>query len=114
MSQTRTIVTQAQIEEGLRDVGVRRGDAVFFHSSLSGFGYVVNGADAVIDAFLAAVGPQGTVVVPTFVLEDRVGEFGSWWDPATTPSSVGLFTDVFRQRPEARRSHHPAPAAAAA
>src|SRR5204863_10191165 len=69
--------------------------------------YVVNGADAVIDAFLAVVGPSGTAVVPTFSLADLVGEFGAWWDPETTPSAVGQITEVFRKRPSARRSDHP-------
>ena len=51
-------VTQPEIEQGLIHLGVRAGDTVFFHSSLSSVGYVINGADAVIDAFLAVVGPR--------------------------------------------------------
>ena len=107
MNGQRPIVTPTEIEQGLCDLGLRAGETVFLHSSLSSLGYVIDGADAVIDAFLATVGPEGTVVVPTFVLEDRVGEFGAWWQPETVPSSVGIITEVFRQRPNSRRSDHP-------
>ena len=100
-------VTQPEIEQGLIHLGVRAGDTVFFHSSLSSVGYVINGADAVIDAFLAVVGPRGTVAVPTLVVEDRAGEYGTWFVRDTTPSNMGLITEVFRRRPDSFRSDDP-------
>jgi aminoglycoside 3-N-acetyltransferase len=100
-------VTRAEIAAGLRGLGIAGGDTVFFHSSLKSLGWVVGGADTVIDGFLDAVGPAGTVVVPTFTLRDRVGPFGSWYDHAQSPSTVGLVTETLRRRPEAVRSVHP-------
>ena len=61
------MVTQADIEQALKALGLRSGDDVLFHSSLKSFGVVDGGADAVIDAFLNVVTPSGTVVVPTLV-----------------------------------------------
>jgi aminoglycoside N3'-acetyltransferase len=61
----------------------------------------------VIDGFREAVGPGGTVVVPTFTLLGRVGPFGSWYDHDASPSTVGLITETLRRRPEAVRSFHP-------
>ena len=58
----KTVVTKTDIVRGLRDVGIREGDIVGVHSSLSKFGYVEGGADAVIDALLEAVGSSGSVV----------------------------------------------------
>ena len=58
-------VNHDEITAALHEVGVERGDTVMFHSSLSSMGWVVGGADTVIDGFLDAVGPHGTVVVPT-------------------------------------------------
>ena len=58
---TRTTVTQQNITDGLRALGLHRGHAVLAHSSLSSFGYVEGGADAVIDALLETVGQEGTV-----------------------------------------------------
>ena len=54
-------VTLDDLIEGFRRVGVHQGDTIFCHSSLSKFGYVEGGAETVVDALLAAVGPTGTV-----------------------------------------------------
>ena len=53
------------IVQGLRELGLREGDLMVVHSSLSSFGYVVGGPDTVIDALLETVGPRGTVIMPT-------------------------------------------------
>ena len=47
-------------------LGLKKGDIAGVHSSLSSFGYVEGGADAVIDALLKVVGEEGTVVMPTY------------------------------------------------
>lgn len=99
-------VTQSDIARGLEELGIRRGEVVYVHSSLSAFGRVDGGADAVIDALLATVGPQGTVVVPTFTWERNHAEPVVVFDGANDPSEVGRITEVFRQRPEAIRNEH--------
>ncbi len=58
-------VTKEDIKVGLMKLGLNRGDTVGVHSSLSSFGYVEGGADAVIDALLETVGESGNVVVST-------------------------------------------------
>jgi aminoglycoside 3-N-acetyltransferase len=40
------IVTKNQIKRGLRTLGMKKGDVVCVHSSLSGFGYVEGGAES--------------------------------------------------------------------
>ncbi|WP_211260661.1 aminoglycoside N(3)-acetyltransferase [Amycolatopsis jejuensis] len=52
--------------EGLRDLGVSNGANLIVHSSLSAFGEVAGGAEAVVRSLMRAVGASGTVVVPTF------------------------------------------------
>jgi len=102
------VVTLADIVKGLREVGVVLGDTVMFHSSLSSMGTVMGGPDTVIDGFLEAVGPTGTVAVPTlcnWTVEDQHLVFKRW-DPETSPSYVGRITEAFRLRPEAMRSDH--------
>jgi len=95
-------VTHADIVRGLRDLGLTEGDLVQVHSSLSAFGTVEGGAEAVVDALLQAVGPGGTVMVPTF----NHGA-ADLFDLRTTPSTNGAITEALRQRPEAHRSLHP-------
>jgi aminoglycoside 3-N-acetyltransferase len=72
------------------------------HSSLSSLGHVEGGADAVIDAILQVIGPDGTLMVPTF--NHWVIEI---FDPKSTPGLSGLITERLRQYPGAVRSLHP-------
>ena len=96
------------IEAALRELGLKNGDIVIAHSSLKSFGYVEGGADAVIDALLSVLGPDGTVCFPTLT-------YGSYnpenppppFDPDVNPGIVGTIPEVFRKRPEAIRSLHP-------
>ncbi len=104
-----TRVTRADIVAGLREVGLQPGDLVQVHSSLSSFGHVEGGAEAVVDALLEAVGPEGTLMVPTFNHMAREAFDGSddIFDLRTTRSVNGAITEAVRLRPEAHRSMHP-------
>lgn len=101
-------VTKEDIKRGLRSVGLGEGDVVFVHSSLSSFGYVVGGADTVIDALLEVVSRSGTVVMPTFTWSLFHDKEEVLFDVARTPvkSEVGIIPEVFRNRKEAIRSCH--------
>ncbi len=59
-------VYKEDITAELRRLGIREGDLLIAHSSLRAFGWVEGGADAVVQALLDTVGPEGTVMVPTF------------------------------------------------
>ena len=105
-------VTRDDISAGLTELGVLPGDVLVVHSSLKSFGTVQGGADAVIDALLDAVGPEGTVVVPTLsfqILKEKPYRFSV----NHTPSGCGLVTEIFRARREALRSLHPVSSATA-
>ena len=103
-------ITNDVLVEGLRDLGLTDGDVAIVHSSLSRFGYVEGGADTVVDALLAAVGPEGTVAVPTSPVTWRGGSHLGYikdnpiLDLRVTPSKLGAITEALRRRPEARPS----------
>ena len=101
-------VTQDDILAGLREVGLGEGDVVLVHSSLSAFGRVDGGADAVIDALLDAVGESGTVVVPTFTWGANHDATGVTFDVkhSSCKGEVGIIPETFRLREDARRSTH--------
>lgn len=98
-------VTVDDVAAGVRAIGVQPGDTIMFHSSLKSVGYVIGGPNAVIDGFLQAVGPEGTVAVPTLWWNGT--QDLSQWDCATSPSYPGLITETFRQRPDSLRSNNP-------
>ena len=50
----------------LAQVGVKKGDALLVHSSLSSCGHIAGGAKTIIDAIIEAIGPGGNFFVPTF------------------------------------------------
>ncbi|MFP3902674.1 MAG: aminoglycoside N(3)-acetyltransferase [Armatimonadota bacterium] len=101
-------VTYDDIMNGLAEVGLREGDVVLVHSSLSAFGWVDGGADVAIDALLDTVGAAGTVVVPTFTWGPFRNQPRVTFDLQNTPvkDEVGIIAETFRQRPEAQRSTH--------
>lgn len=59
-------IGKADILAALRDLGVRKGDTLMVHSSLSAFGHIVGGAKTVIEALVEAVGEDGNFFFPSF------------------------------------------------
>jgi len=90
---------------GFREMGMAPGGLVMVHSSLSAFGYVEGGAETAIEALLEAIGPTGTLVLPTLCQRDKERREETW-DIATSPSDVGKITETFRTWPGAIRSDH--------
>ncbi|MFO7947767.1 MAG: AAC(3) family N-acetyltransferase [Armatimonadota bacterium] len=101
-------VTYDNIMHGFAEVGLKEGDVVLVHSSLSAFGWVDGGADVVIDALLDTVGGAGTIVVPTFTWRPFRDQPRVRFDLQNTSvkDEVGIIAETFRQRPRAQRSTH--------
>ncbi|MEW2257841.1 AAC(3) family N-acetyltransferase [Streptomyces sp. NPDC047869] len=122
---TGPLVTRDSLAAELRRLGVESGETLLAHSSLSSLGWVNGGAVAVVQALLDALGPSGTLVVPTQSGDqsdpavwrsppvpeewwDRIRATMPPYDPATTPSrGVGVIPETVRTWPGARRSAHP-------
>ena len=103
------VVTRDEIMTGLRRAGLGRGDVLFVHNSIRALGYVVGGPDAVVDAMLFTVGPEGHVTVPTFTScrTTTRNKQHTVFDIDKTPSKLGIIGETLRQRPNAHRSNHP-------
>jgi aminoglycoside 3-N-acetyltransferase len=117
--------TRATIAADLRALGVRAGSVLLVHSSVTALGWVTGGPVAVVQGLLDALGPEGTLVVPTHTPENSDPAKwsnppvpGDWWpvireampgfDPAVTPSRwMGAVAETVRTWPGARRSDHP-------
>lgn len=102
-------VTKGDILQGLVDLGIKTGDLLMIHSSLSSIGFVEGGSKAVVDCLLDAVGSEGTLVVPTFTYPSVVPDSANqmWiFDPTITNSGVGSITNEVIRRSNSRRSIH--------
>ncbi len=99
----------AQVAAALGRVGIAPGDKVMLHvDALAAAQFPPmpqeDRLDALIDALEAALGPEGTLVMPTFTYSFTRGEV---YDPLVSPSQVGLVTERFRRRPGVLRSADP-------
>ncbi|NLF22728.1 MAG: AAC(3) family N-acetyltransferase [Lentisphaerae bacterium] len=112
-SESSTVVaTQESLVQDLRQLGVAAGDMLFVHSAFSRIQPVEGGAEAVIEALMAAIGLDGLLLMPSFNLIPREQRAAAW-NVATTPSTVGWLTEVFRCMPGTVRSDHYSHAVAA-
>jgi aminoglycoside N3'-acetyltransferase len=105
-------VDRAQIAREASALGVRPGGVLVVHSSLRSIGHVRGGAPAVIDGLREAIGPEGTLVMPTFTFSIETWGLGEY-DPRHTPSRVGAISEAFRLFPGTLRSAHPSHSVAA-
>ena len=62
------ITTSDDLLTQLRSLGVVAGDRLVVHARLISFGQIEGGAATVFAALMEAIGPQGTLVVPTYTL----------------------------------------------
>jgi aminoglycoside 3-N-acetyltransferase len=94
--------TPAQLVNQLRELGVSGGAVLLVHCSFRAVRPVVGGPGGLIEALIEAVGPEGTLVMPTMTDGQTV------FDPAVTPTSkMGVVAETFWQRPQVLRSTHP-------
>jgi len=104
-------LTQKDIEDGLRQLGLGRGDAVEVHSSLSSFGWVESGAPPVVEALMNVVGEQGALVMsaypvtPAIPLSEEEKARGIAWkvrilrEDTTEKTGMGAIVEEFVRRP---------------
>jgi aminoglycoside 3-N-acetyltransferase len=103
-------VDRASIAGALRAAGLREGDGVFVHSSLSRFGEIDGGASTVVAAFEDVLGPRGLIAMPAFPLSTSMVDHlaaDPVFDVRSTPSRMGAVTEHFRLLPGVERSLHP-------
>ncbi|MCK4349201.1 MAG: AAC(3) family N-acetyltransferase, partial [Thermoplasmatales archaeon] len=78
------------------------GDIIMVHSSLSAFGFVDGGSDAIIDALMETVGDQGTIVMPISLANRKRLPDGKYevldFDPETAEIWTGTIPKTFIKR----------------
>lgn len=105
----KTPVTHARVVRQLLDLGVQPGGVLLAHTSFSNTGPVDGGPEGLIAALREAVGPRGTLVMPSMSSDDE-----SPFDPARTPCpGMGVAADTFWRLDGVVRSDSPHAFAAA-
>jgi aminoglycoside 3-N-acetyltransferase len=99
----RESVSQKQLIQQLLGLGVIPGGVLLVHCSFSLVKPVENGPLGLISALQAALGPEGTLVMPSMA-DDNDHPF----DPMRTPcNGMGVVANTFWQLPNVRRSDSP-------
>ncbi len=94
----------------LRAADIVEGDIVMVHSAMSRVGNIDGGAETIINSFVRAVEPSGTVMMPAYGSADDVlvsMKTDEYIDLQTQKSYMGKITEVFRTYPGVVRSSHP-------
>lgn len=106
------MITQEQLRKDLIAMQIRPTDTLLIHSSMKRIGPVEGGAEAVLDMLTDYFKDGGLLVFPTLtyvILKQEHPRF----DVRTTPSVVGILSELFRKRPGVIRSLHPTHSVAA-
>lgn len=103
-------ITTEDLIKNLQDIGIKAGDSVLVHSSLSRIGHLIDGPKTFVDALIETVGEEGTVLMPTSpnnVFQLNYIRNTPFFDVLNSPSKTGAITEYFRKLPNAKRSLHP-------
>ncbi len=104
------VVKQADLETGLRDLGLGPGDGVLCHSAVQYLGRPEQGLQTYSEALghvidISTQPGGGTLAVPAFNFDFARG---AAYHPRRSPAvGMGAFSEFVRQLPQARRTRHP-------
>jgi len=94
---------ESEIVEQLRALGVEAGGVLLVHTSFRALRPIESGPLGLIAALRTALGPDGTLVMPSWTGDDATP-----FDPATTAAApdLGVTADFFWRQPGVVRSDH--------
>lgn len=125
ISNTKEPITLSLLKREFERIGIKKGDNILVHSSLSKLGWVCGGEVTVIKALMEVVEESGTIVMPSHSGDVCDPAFWSnppvpveWFeairkempafDPSITPTyGMGKIAEGFRVFPNVKRSYHP-------
>jgi aminoglycoside N3'-acetyltransferase len=105
-----TSLGAAEVIRQLENLGVEPGGVLLVHSSYRAVRPVEGGPMGLLQALRDAIGPEGTLVMPSWT-----GSDDEPFDPTSTPAApdLGIVAETFRRLPGVARSSHPFAFAAA-
>ncbi|MCM8816802.1 MAG: AAC(3) family N-acetyltransferase [Candidatus Omnitrophica bacterium] len=104
----RTIVSKDDIKKALIKLGIKKGDRIIVHSSLSSMGLVIGGAEAVCQALMELIGENGLLMMPSFnhalIFKNNPD---AYFSPIETPTINGKIPETFWRMKNVYRSLNP-------
>ena len=120
-----TPITKEFLIHKFSQLGIKEGDTLLVHASLSSLGYVVGGAEVLFLALRDVIGNKGTIVVPSQTVE--ISDPASWQYPPVPQEwhdvirdampaysknlsyskAMGAFSQFIGILPDSIRSNHP-------
>jgi aminoglycoside N3'-acetyltransferase len=99
-----TELSKAAVTDQLRTLGVEPGGVLLVHGAFRAVRPVEGGPLGLIEALRHALGPDGTLVMPSMSDNDDAP-----FDPTTSPAApdLGVVAQMFWRLPGVTRSHHP-------
>ena len=120
-----SVITIEDIKRELKHIGIQNGDVLEVHASLKSIGYVLGGANALLDAILDTLGFEGTLVMsaqssgnsePAYFqnppidvslyskVRESIPSFKGKYDDL---DGMGLLATALQKRPSVYFSNHP-------
>jgi aminoglycoside 3-N-acetyltransferase len=99
-----------KLRAALTALPLSAGDRVLVHSSFDAFEGFTGKATDVIATLQSIVTPSGQIMMPTMPFTGTAAAYAQSakvFDPARTPSRMGILTELFRRMPGVARSLHP-------
>ena len=102
MSEAGREMGEGEVRAQLEALGVRRGAVLLAHTSFRALRPIRGGPLGLLGALRSAIGPEGTLVMPTMTDGESV------YDPTSTPTTdMGITAETFWRQPGVLRSDHP-------
>lgn len=98
------------LKEFWNSTQIRRGDSILFHANATRLIKNCLKKDkafkikTIIKTLLEKLGPNGTLIVPTFSFKSIKSKF---FDIKNTPSEMGMISEIIRKHPNSIRTGHP-------
>ncbi|NHJ88032.1 MAG: AAC(3) family N-acetyltransferase [Asgard group archaeon] len=118
-------ITMKSLIQDLLNIGLKKGDTVIVHSSMSKIGWIAGGPETVVDALMEVITPEGTIAMPTMSTGNTDPKCWNyppvpqeWWEiirkestpyrsEITPTRGMGRIPEVFRIYHGVLRSNHP-------
>ncbi len=104
------VISKEKLKSDLSAAGIKCGDSVLVHSSMSRVGFLENGPQTFIEALIETVGESGNILMPNSPnasFQEEYIQNLEIFDVLEDRSALGAITEAFRTYPGAVRSAHP-------